>query len=113
MVAAPFAAMSLGIETVGGQSVAEGADGATLVIVAAGYPAQFILVVLMASQINDPFDALLVESGKDNVDSKIGVASEDVNVQGGVESVALLDESGDGGRFDGVMNSLHCLLFLA
>jgi hypothetical protein len=69
----PFVALTVGIEAIGGEGIAEGTNGATFVVVAPDGPQAFVPVGVVGAQVDDPFGAKLVDSAQDEVVAKAGV----------------------------------------
>jgi hypothetical protein len=93
----PLVALTVEVETISGEGVAEGANGTALVVVAADRPEGFVAVGGMGAQIDDPTG---VETGVDGMEDDIvtegGIAHDVGDVEAGVEGSELKQLGSEG-----------------
>jgi hypothetical protein len=96
MKAGPFVAVAFEIEAVGFEGVAEGADGAALVVVAADGPLGLVLIGGVCAEIDDPPGMEVgIDEVKDHIVAEGSVTGDGVDAQVGVEGVEL-EQQGSG-----------------
>ena len=93
----PLVTLAVEVEAIGGEGVAEAANGAALVVVAAEGPEGLVAVGGMGAQVDDPAG---VEMGVDDVEDDIvaagGIAHDVGDVEAGVEGNELKQLGGEG-----------------
>jgi hypothetical protein len=90
----PLVALTLGIEPVGGESIAKGTQGASAIIVAAKWPPALVLVGLVGAEVDHPSGLQFVDGVQEDVEAKAGIAHDSVEVQVGIEELQLQEKGG-------------------
>jgi len=89
--------LAVEVEAVGFEGIAEGADGAALVVVSAQGPEGLVPVRLVGAQVDDPSGVEVgVDSVEENVVAEARVSGDGVYLQVGVEDGELEQQSGGG-----------------
>jgi len=97
LIAKPFVALPVVVVAIGDEGVAEGANGASGVVIAAQGPKGLVLVGVVPPQVNDaPGMEVMIDEVQDLIIPQAGIADDSLDMEVGVEGRQLEEQGGHG-----------------
>ena len=82
----PLVASAVEVEAIGSETIAEGANWSSSVIVATTNPLRSVMIAVVTVQVNHSASfEVVVNNGQNRVSTKVGVARDGIHVQGGIQ----------------------------